>query len=71
MSEGGLKRGMIVDPSQSGFGLENGGPGGSKSEQKSDWKIVPKIDGFLTDFGGGPDPTPLRGEGLMALCGAL
>ena len=41
----GLKRGMILDPSRRGFGLENGGPGGSKSEQKSDQKMVPKMDG--------------------------
>ena len=45
VSGGGLKRGMILDPSRSGFGVENGGPGGSKSEQKSDQKMVPKMDG--------------------------
>ena len=45
VSEGGLKRGMILDPSRSGFGIENGGPGGSQSEQKSDQTMVRKMDG--------------------------
>ena len=41
VSGGGLKRGMILDPSRNGFGVENGGPGGSKSDQK----MVRKMDG--------------------------
>ncbi len=46
VSGGGVKRGMILDPSRSGFGVENGGPGGFKSEQKSEQKKVPKMNAF-------------------------
>ena len=40
-----MKRGRILDPSRSGIGVENGGPGGSQSEQKSDQNMDPKMDG--------------------------
>ena len=59
VSEGDLKRGMILDPSQSGFGLENGGPGGSKSDKKVIKKRSQKR--MLSETSRGScDPTPVR-----------
>ena len=69
VSGGSLRRGMIVDPFLSGFGFENGGPGGSKSEQK----MIEQWSRKWMDvhcFFRGPDPAPPVCGGLIVLGGA-